>query len=743
MKLQTNIAVSLATILSSCITSTLFADATGHGPLAPLNEPKPVEAAPTEQLGLGFMPIPNVVLGDIDLFTVLQQDDRTAQPAPLRIGISQDVNVTLGDGQWVNVDGGRVWRIEISGFGSVFNRLHLSGVMLEPGEKLYLVSGNGTDVAGPILERGEFENGEAWGVFAPGDSSRIEWFVPDSSSAQALPFESVDFTHGYRDIFATEAQEATTCDQDPVCFPTWANESNAAARMTFTSGGASYLCSGQLMATNAADETPYFSTANHCISLQAEANSCQFLFNYRATTCNGTTGTTTNVVGSDLVKTYLTSDCTLLQIRATLPTTAYWAGWMSTNPATGTASTGIHFPGGREMTISFCNKAAASSICGTSTQWSTVSWYSGVTEGGSSGSALYQDSDKKMYGVLTCGSSSCTLLTGKDGYGRWDNAVNAGGFSTSLAAGTDDTLEPNDSCSAAKAVAAGTYTGLVVKRLDEDWYALTVPPTATVTISETFTHTNGDIDTQLFSTCGGSALVSRSGRVSNDSFTYTNTTSSSTILMRVFLYSDTRNDYSFTYSVSVPAPANDECAGATAVGSADTAFNSTYATNSSLAVAAGCDGGTSMNKDVWMKFTAATTGDATATTCGLASFDTRLVVYPGASCPTSSANSIACNNDSCGGTTSSVTWPVTAGSTWYIRIGSTANVGGAGTLRTSVAAPICVGDFDFSGAVDSADMSIMLLDFGVCGGCVTDLDQDGIVDSSDTSLLLLGFGECN
>jgi len=60
-----------------------------------------------------------------------------------------------------------------------------------------------------------------------------------------------------------------------------------------------------------------------------------------------------------------------------------------------------------------------------------------------------------------------------------------------------------------------------------------------------------------------------------------------------------------------------------------------------------------------------------------------------------------------------------------------------------VTAPICVGDFDFSGAVDSSDMSIMLLDYGVCGGCVTDLDQDSVVDSSDMSLLLLEFGACN
>ena len=688
------------------------------------------------------MPAPTMVLADIDLFAVLQEDERTSQPAPMRIGVSEEVFVSAGDGQWVNVDGGRVWRLEITGMGATFNRLHLSGVMLAPGEKLYLISGNGEGVIGPIEARGEFENGEAWGMFAPGETSRIEWFVPDSSNSQELPFESVDYTHGYREIFATEAQEAT-CDQDPVCFPTWANESSAAARMTFTSGGGSYLCSGQLMATNAADETPYFSTANHCISIQSEANSCQFLFNYRAATCNGTTGTTTNVVGSDLVKTYLTSDCTLLQIRATLPTTAYWGGWMSTNPATGTASTGIHHPGGREMTISFCNKAAASSICGTSTQWSTVSWTSGVTEGGSSGSALYQNSDKKMYGVLTCGASSCTNTTGKDGYGRWDNAVNAGGFSTSLAAGTDDVQEPNDSCAAAKAVAAGTYSGLVVKRLDEDWYALTVPPTGTVIITETFTHSNGDIDTQLFSTCGGTALTSRSGRVSNDSFAYTNTTSSSTILMRVFLYSDTRNDYSFTYSVTMPAPANNECFGATLIGNGDAAFNTTYATNSSLAVAAGCDGGTSMNKDVWMKYTAPITGNATATTCDLASFDTRLVVYPGASCPTSSADSIACNNDACSATTSSVTWAVTAGSTWYIRIGSTANVGGAGTLRLSEIVP-CLGDLDGDNEVNSADLGQMLGGFGTCGVtlCIEDLNGDSVVNSEDLGALLGNFGTC-
>ncbi|MCE9618623.1 MAG: hypothetical protein K8R92_01790 [Planctomycetes bacterium] len=737
MRLDKSIVASLSAVLCVSFAGPVLADATGHGPLLPLNDPKPVDGAPSRMLGLEFIPVPAITLGDVDLFQIYLEDDRAPQPAPLRVGVSQAVEATIGDGQWINVEGGRLWQLEISGTGSIFNRLHLTGVMLGPGEKLWLVSGNGADVAGPIEARGEFENGEAWGVFALGETSRIEWFVPDAADPQSLPFESVDYTHGYRDLFSTEAQEAG-CDQDPACFAAWANEANAGARMLFTSGASSYYCSGQLMATDAADETPYFSTANHCISIQSEANSCQFLFNYRATTCGGATGTTHNAVGGDLVSTYATSDCTLLMVRATLPSNAFWAGWMSTNPATGVASTGIHFPGGRRETISFCNKAAASSLCGTSSQWSTVSWYSGVTEGGSSGSALYLDSDHKMYGVLTCGLSSCTNLTGKDGYGRWDRAVTTGGFSVPLAVGSDDSLEQNDTCATAKAVAPGTYSGLVVKRLDEDWYALTVPPTGTVTITETFVNGNGDIDTQLFDSCSGAALVTRNGHVNNDSFTYTNTTASSTILMRVYLYSDTRNDYSFSYSVSVPPPANNECATATPVGVGTTAFDSTYATNSALAVAAGCDGGTSMNKDVWFRFTAPSAGNATASTCGLANWDTRLVMYPGSVCPSSSADSIACNNDACG-SASSVTWHVDAGSQWYIRLGSTANIGGTGSLQISVA---CDGDFDGSGEVDSGDVGLMLLDYGNCPGCSSDLDGDGVVDGSDMGLLLLGFGPC-
>ena len=53
----------------------------------------------------------------------------------------------------------------------------------------------------------------------------------------------------------------------------------------------------------------------------------------------------------------------------------------------------------------------------------------------------------------------------------------------------------------------------------------------------------------------------------------------------------------------------------------------------------------------------------------------------------------------------------------------------------------CPSDIDGDGEVASSDLSLILLDFGVCT-CPTDLDGDGEVTSSDLSLCLLDFGAC-
>ncbi len=722
----------------------------GHGAIAgPLNQQE-VTASYTRRYALEFAAAPVTLLPPIDEVDMMLEDDNMPQPAPLRFAVQRPIDVSISDGQWINVPGGRIWRLDVEGIGSLNTRMHLSGLDLGEGQEIFLDSASdANDSVGPLTGKGDFSNGEAWGAFTPGAVARIEWFVPEGSNPTTLPFETAEYSQGYRDIFGIFADEVSMlaqCHNDPVCYASWTNQSNAAAKMTFTSGGGSYLCSGQLMATTAADETPYFSTAYHCISTQTEANSLNARFFYRASTCNGSNNAGTNVVGADLVSTYSASDATLLMIRGALPSSVYWVGSLTTNPATTTPIVSIHHPGGAEQDISFGTKTYTTANCGSpSSNWHRVGWTTGITEGGSSGSALYVESSQLLCGLLTCGTSSCTITAGWDGYSRWDLAMGTGGFSSFIAAGTDDTQEPNDSCAAARLLTPATYSALVVKRLDSDWYAIDVPIGSTLVLSSTYTHTNGDVDFRLWSGCGGTLLQDRTGNVNNEGFTYVNTSSSTRLLLEAYLSTDTRNDYSMIFSVTTPAPANNECSGATTCTDGTVGFSTAGATNSSYTIPASCNvgGGTAINKDVWFGYTASCTGTATASTCGQAGFDTNIAVYSGPSCPGASSTVLACNDNGsgCSGSTSSVYWDAVAGQTYFIRVGSPGTGSGSGSLTMSCV-NLCPADLDGDSAVGGSDVALLLLDFGPCAGCSADLDGDNDVTGSDLAYLLLDFGNC-
>src|SRR5262249_26478717 len=134
---------------------------------------------------------------------------------------------------------------------------------------------------------------------------------------------------------------------------------------------------------------------------------------------------------------------------------------------------------------------------------------------------------------------------------------------TLLAGGTDDALEPNDSCSNAMTVAEGTYTNRIVKFQHDDWFRISVPAAGTLSATLTFTNANGDIDMELFSTCGGTAVASSAGTTNVESFVFTNTGATANFLLHVFLSDcDVRNTYPMVLSASLP---NDACTNATII----------------------------------------------------------------------------------------------------------------------------------------------------------------------------------
>jgi hypothetical protein len=159
--------------------------------------------------------------------------------------------------------------------------------------------------------------------------------------------------------------------------------------------------------------------------------------------------------------------------------------------------------------------------------------------------------------------------------------------------------------------------------------------------------------------------------------------------------------------------------------------------NETLCFAPGIDA------DVWFVWTAPSSGNATWSLCGGASWmDTKIEVFPGSSCP-QDGTSIACNDDSCGGIESRVTFAVVSGGQYMLQLGAfpgSAGFNGVFTLSIAAAAPNdeCTGaqpiagtgtfPFDTTAASTSPQQGL------ACGGgvCQQDVWFDWTASSTGT-----------
>ena len=101
----------------------------------------------------------------------------------------------------------------------------------------------------------------------------------------------------------------------------------------------------------------------------------------------------------------------------------FYAGWdkSGTSP---TSQVGIHHPAGDLKKISFDNNAATQATYSSASCWRISNWDDGTTEGGSSGSPLF-DQNKRIIGQLYGGQASCSNNV-NDYYGRFDVSWDSG-----------------------------------------------------------------------------------------------------------------------------------------------------------------------------------------------------------------------------------------------------------------------------------------------------------------------------
>jgi len=119
----------------------------------------------------------------------------------------------------------------------------------------------------------------------------------------------------------------------------------------------------------------------------------------------------------------------------------------------------------------------------------------------------------------------------------------------------------------------------------------------------------------------------------------------------------------FMATCAIAQPANNGCANAIAIGNGTVAGTTLAAT---LDGSAGC-GSSSNTPDVWYRYTATATTVITVTTCNPGTtYDSVLSVHTTA-CPGTTETQIACNDDSCG-LSSSLTFPAINGTQYLIRV---------------------------------------------------------------------------
>ena len=513
------------------------------------------------------------VLPAVDTEMLLDEDRAKAGAGgPWRVGISRPLEQPL---TWIwhgAADDGGLWSAAIVSPGALEVRLHFAAVDLPPGAEIYVYSpGRGEMPLGPYTGAGPRGSGEFWTGSVAGDTVYVECYVP-SGPMEGAPVEIDRVGHKYRGVEPgqvageRDSRGPLDCMGDVACYGDWEDISYAVARMDYFSddeGGAWYNCTGTLLATENGDQTPYFLTSAHCIDEQNEADTLECCWLYQRSSCGGAFMSTKYSYDAEVLATSggeVQADWSLLMVKGVLPPGVYWSGWTTATPSNGEWSVTVHHP------------AASWKRYSRGQRWPYSAYFHriifnvtgavGTVYFGSSGSGIWRESDQKLFGNSSWVSSpyaGCDYLDTYAGYGRFSTYYST--ISSLLAAGSDDSFEDNDSCAAAVDLEPGTYNGLVVKSLDEDWHRIALGPGGELDLDLSFIDSYGNINVELYDSCGGAVVASATSATNNESLNYVNPGGAADFYLRIYLYDDTRNTYDLTCDFPqfiAPAAAEDE-----------------------------------------------------------------------------------------------------------------------------------------------------------------------------------------
>ena len=195
-----------------------------------------------------------------------------------------------------------------------------------------------------------------------------------------------------------------------------------------------YLCSGTLIMDVPGSYLPYFLTAYHCEVRSFNASTVVAYWNFQSPVCGmlGGGSLADNQTGSIFRAGRADNDLCLLELEEDPDPdfNVHFAGWDARTATVPQGSFSAHHPAGDEKMITLNDDAlTVTNHCvdggPSGTHWLVRDYESGTTEGGSSGSALWDTGTHMIVGYLTGGGAACSSPI-NDCYGKfavgWDGA---------------------------------------------------------------------------------------------------------------------------------------------------------------------------------------------------------------------------------------------------------------------------------------------------------------------------------
>jgi len=348
---------------------------------------------------------------------------------PWRFGYNNYTNLTLDNsGTWTDLaNGGKIWQIALTCEEALTVNLTFENVLIPEGNELYVFSPEKDFILGKFKQSHTY-NGELGTELVPGTTALVEYYVSPENVSVARSLTITTVTHGYRT--AQEFQEKAfgssgSCNMNSACPDGIPIENQIRAAVMLVSGSNGF-CSGSMINNTQNDKTPYVLTANHCYSNPAN---WIFRFNWSSPTCANPASSPSfvSLSGATLRARRTPSDFCLVEItggliNGTVPDAynTYFPGWNNVDSPSD-SSYCVHHPSGDITKLAFDDNPPTSAngmgSAENNSQWRVVWDRNTTTEGGSSGSPLFNQ-DGQIIGQLWGGGASCSNQSSPDYYGK-------------------------------------------------------------------------------------------------------------------------------------------------------------------------------------------------------------------------------------------------------------------------------------------------------------------------------------